>query len=115
MKAPAQDRVVLGDAEWRKRLTPEQYRICREKGTEPPGSGEYLHHAAAGTYLCVACGAPLFSSKTKYDACGWPSFWDRIGDRVAFNPRTLEATCARCDSHLGHVFDDGPPPTGKRY
>ena len=102
------------DAEWRRRLTPEQYSICREKGTEPSGSGEYLHHRGVGTYACVACGNPLFSSTTKYEACGWPSFLDALPDAVRKEPG-LEAVCARCDSHLGHIFDDGPPPTGKRY
>lgn len=105
---------TLTEDEWRRRLTPDQYAVCREKGTEPSGSGEYLHHSAEGTYSCVACGNPLFRSTTKYEACGWPSFWDALPDAVRKEPG-LEAVCARCGSHLGHIFDDGPPPTGKRY
>jgi peptide-methionine (R)-S-oxide reductase len=114
--AAKNDTAGVSDEEWRKKLTPEQYVVCRQKGTEPAGSGKYLHHKVEGTYACVACGQSLFSSKTKYDShCGWPSFWDGIDDHVTFNESSLEATCSKCGSHLGHIFDDGPPPTGKRY
>lgn len=107
----------LTEAEWRARLTPEQYRVLRQNGTEPSGSGALLHERRKGTYQCVACGHPLFTSETKYDACGWPSFWDAIPGAVALRQEwgAPEVICARCDSHLGHLFDDGPPPTGKRY
>jgi len=115
-------KVVLSEEEWRKKLTPEQYEICREKGTERPNTGKYLHHKEKGTYACVACGHPIFSSETKYDSgCGWPAYYDALADGAKLNTDTsfgftrVEAVCARCDSHLGHVFDDGPPPTGKRY
>lgn len=108
---------TLTEEQWKQRLTPEQYRVCRQKGTERSGTGEYLHHQGTGTYVCVACGAPLFDSKTKYDACGWPSFWDALPNAVSTAPDggALEAMCAKCDSHLGHLFDDGPAPTYKRY
>ncbi len=118
------ERLVLTDEEWRKRLTPEQYRVLRRKGTEPAfcsGYGETKRHGA-GTYHCAGCDAPLFTSRTRFDSgTGWPSFWEPIAGRVASEPdhshgmvRT-EVHCARCDGHLGHVFDDGPPPTHKRY
>ncbi len=113
-KAPMKTKTKLTDAEYK--LTPEQYAVCREKGTERAGSGEYDKHFKDGVYKCVCCDTELFSSKTKYEShCGWPSFWDAIPGAVHFDPSSLEATCATCDSHLGHVFDDGPPPTGKRY
>ena len=108
---------------WRKQLSPEQYRVLREKGTEPPFTGEHLHTEADGTFTCAACGNPLFSSDTKFDSgTGWPSFWQPIGggavatktDRSLFMSRT-EVLCAKCDAHLGHVFDDGPRPTGQRF
>lgn len=107
----------LSDAEWRRRLTPEQYRILRQGGTEPSGSGEYLHHQEPGVYVCAGCGLELYDSKTKYDACGWPSFWDAKPGAVKAVPEGFvhEAVCAGCNGHLGHVFDDGPPPTGKRH
>lgn len=109
--------VRRSDREWRARLTPEQYRVCREGGTEWAGSGALLNETRPGEYRCVACDAPLFSSRTKYEACDWPSFWDALPGAVATRPDggSLEAICARCESHLGHLFDDGPPPTGKRY
>lgn len=115
--ATAIDFANLTDAEWRTRLTPDQYRICRERGTEASGSGALLHEDREGTYACAACGLPLFESKTKYDACGWPSFWDAIPGAVATRgpAGSAEAVCSRCDSHLGHLFNDGPPPTGHRY
>ncbi|MGA2663892.1 MAG: peptide-methionine (R)-S-oxide reductase MsrB [Nitrososphaerales archaeon] len=110
-------------AELRKRLTPQQYHVCVEKGTEPPFTGEFWDSHERGVYGCVVCGAPLFSSETKFDSgTGWPSFWEPIADgsvrekedRYLFMRRT-EVECAGCGSHLGHVFDDGPRPTGLRY
>jgi peptide-methionine (R)-S-oxide reductase len=105
---------TLSEAEWQKRLTPAQYAVCRRAATEPPGSGELLHHAGDGLYGCAGCGRALFDSKTKYDACGWPSFWDAVAGAVEVRD-DLEAVCTNCGSHLGHRFDDGPPPTGHRY
>ena len=111
------------DAEWRQRLTPEQYRITREKGTERAFTGRYHDCKDPGVYHCVCCGASLFDSETKYDSgTGWPSFHSPVSegsvatedDRTLFMRRT-EVLCASCDAHLGHVFDDGPAPTGKRY
>lgn len=111
------------EAEWRQELTPEQYRILREKGTERPFTGEYYHNKAAGAYLCAACWQELFSSDTKYDSgSGWPSYWQPVEQEAIDTQRDIshgmvriEATCSRCGSHLGHVFDDGPRPTGLRY
>ncbi|RMG41250.1 MAG: peptide-methionine (R)-S-oxide reductase [Candidatus Dadabacteria bacterium] len=108
---------------WKKVLTPEQYKVCRQGGTEPPFSGTYVHFKEPGVYRCVACGARLFSSKTKFDSgTGWPSFYDVISsDAVelksdySFGMSRTEVICARCGAHLGHVFNDGPAPTGKRY
>lgn len=111
------------DLEWRQVLTPEQYIVCREKGTERPFSGEYWNTTTKGTYVCVCCKEELFNSDTKFDAgCGWPSFWQPVDDdQLATDtdykigvPRT-EVMCKKCGAHLGHVFDDGPPPTGKRF
>lgn len=113
------------DAEqrWREQLTPEQYAVCRCSATEPPFSGRYWNHNEPGTYLCVACAAPLFDSQTKYDSgSGWPSFRQPLTP-AAVSERTdhslgmqrVEVRCAACDSHLGHLFPDGPPPTGLRY
>lgn len=111
------------DVEWRERLTPEQYEIARRGGTERAFTGRYHDHKAAGTYRCVCCGEPLFSSDTKYDSgSGWPSFYEPVDaervvsreDRSLFMVRT-EVLCSRCDAHLGHVFPDGPGPTGTRY
>jgi len=102
------------EEEWKKKLTPEEFYILRQKGTERPYTGKLLHHKADGLYACAGCGQPLYDSKTKYDSCGWPSFWDAIPGAVDKHP-DLEATCSRCKGHLGHIFDDGPPPTGKRH
>lgn len=111
------------DEEWRKRLTDEQFYITRKKGTERAFTGEYWNTKTPGTYHCICCEAPLFESDTKFDSgTGWPSYYKPIGNNVTskldlsiiFMPRQ-EVLCAACDAHLGHVFDDGPPPTGKRY
>ncbi len=108
--------------EWQARLTAEQYRVTRLKGTEYPFTGELLQHTATGTYHCVCCGAALFNSETKFDAgCGWPSFYASIQGKVKYEKdlshgmRRIEILCAACDAHLGHVFEDGPAPTGQRY
>lgn len=110
-------------SEWRRRLTPEQYRVTRLKGTERAFTGKYWNHKEEGHYACVCCGRPLFASTTKFESgCGWPSFWEALEkvnitekpDRSHGMVRT-EVVCSGCDAHLGHIFDDGPPPTGKRY
>jgi peptide-methionine (R)-S-oxide reductase len=117
------EKITKTDAEWRQQLSPEEYHVTRQKGTEPAFSGRYWNCKERGIYQCVCCGERLFSSDTKYESgTGWPSFWQPIGeDRVAANidrshgmVRT-EALCARCGAHLGHVFEDGPAPTGLRY
>jgi peptide-methionine (R)-S-oxide reductase len=107
---------------WRSKLTPEQYRILREKGTERPFTGEYLNSDADGMFACAACGNQLFSSDTKFDSgTGWPSFDEALPGAIAYHRDAshgmvrTEVTCAKCGSHLGHVFDDGPTGTGKRY
>ena len=110
------------EQEWKTELTPEQYHVLREKGTERPFTGEYWNHKGAGTYTCAACGQLLFGSNTKFDAhCGWPSFYDAIPGTVLFHEDNthgmsrIETTCSNCGGHLGHVFPDGPEPTGQRY
>ena len=116
-------KVTKSDAEWRQQLTPEQYEVLRRAGTERAGSGEYAHTKDAGVYRCAGCGAPLFRSDTKYESgTGWPSFWEpvapgAVAERTDSGHGMLrtEVVCASCDGHLGHVFPDGPPPTGRRY
>ena len=111
------------DEEWQKLLTPYQYKVCRLKGTEPAFSGEYYNHKGDGIYKCVCCGEPLFDSKDKFDSeSGWPSFTRPITTEAveehedrSYGMIRTEVTCARCDAHLGHVFEDGPAPTGLRY
>ncbi len=117
------DKVRKTDEEWRSQLTPGQYDVCRKKGTERPFSGEYDNAKEKGVYVCVCCGQALYSSSHKFDSgTGWPSFWKPVSDDALEEKsdaglfmRRTEVLCARCDAHLGHVFDDGPPPTGLRY
>ncbi len=117
------EKVTKTEAEWREQLSDEEYHVAREEGTERPFTGRYWDTKADGVYRCVGCGEPLFSSDTKFDSgTGWPSFYEPIGDsgvetqtdRSMFMKRT-EVHCSKCDTHLGHVFDDGPTPTGLRY
>jgi peptide-methionine (R)-S-oxide reductase len=117
------NKVQKADAEWQQMLTPEQYRVTRQKGTERAFTGEYHDSKEQGVYQCVCCGSDLFTSDTKYSSgTGWPSFWapiskdsvELVEDRTLFMRRT-EVVCANCDAHLGHVFGDGPEPTGQRY
>jgi peptide-methionine (R)-S-oxide reductase len=117
------EKTVLSDEEWRARLTPEQYRVLRKASTERPFTGQYVHVKDQGLYRCAGCGAELFSSDTKFESgTGWPSFWAPVADDAVERhrdwsmlvPRT-EIRCAKCGGHLGHVFDDGPKPTGERY
>jgi peptide-methionine (R)-S-oxide reductase len=111
------------DEQWQRELTPEQYRVLREKGTEAAFTGEYDHVFEPGTYRCAACGAELFESETKYDSgCGWPAFFAPASEEAveeetdgSFGMRRTEVLCASCGGHLGHVFPDGPHPTGRRY
>lgn len=116
-------RVQKSDAEWREALSPEQYRILRQAGTEYPNTGEYNHHSETGEYRCAGCGTVLFESDTKFDSrCGWPAFFAAAaGERVTLHHDSshgmvrTEVRCAGCDGHLGHVFPDGPEPTGERF
>ncbi|MFA0823280.1 MAG: peptide-methionine (R)-S-oxide reductase MsrB [Methanomethylovorans sp.] len=115
--------VKIQEQEWKKILTPQQYYVLREKGTEPAFSGKYYQNEKKGVYLCAACGQELFNSNTKFDSgTGWPSFWAPISeDKVvrktdnSYAMQRTEVLCSRCGSHLGHVFDDGPAPTGERF
>jgi peptide-methionine (R)-S-oxide reductase len=116
-------KVSKTEAEWQRELTPEQFHVTRQHGTERAFTGPYWNEKAAGTYACVCCGTPLFSSETKFDSgTGWPSFWAPVSREVvnehadtSFFMRRTEVRCATCDAHLGHVFPDGPKPTGARY
>lgn len=116
-------RIEKTDDDWRRELTPDQYRIMRQKGTEPPFTGEYVNEKTPGVYRCAACGTPLFRSDTKYDSgSGWPSFYAPIDEANveteedrSHGMRRTEVMCATCEAHLGHVFPDGPRPTGLRY
>ena len=119
----AEEKIRKPDGEWKKQLTENQYYVTRQKGPEPPFTGEYEGTDTAGTYKCVCCGQPLFRSETKFDSgCGWPSFYapakgepvEEEEDRTHGMRRT-EVKCSKCDAHLGHVFEDGPQPTGLRY
>ena len=116
-------KLIKSDREWREQLSDEQYRVCRIKGTEPAFSGQYYLNKATGIYHCVCCNAPLFSSQNKFDSgSGWPSFYTPIDkkaieerDDLSLGMKRTEVLCAVCDAHLGHVFEDGPQPTGLRY
>jgi peptide-methionine (R)-S-oxide reductase len=117
------EKIKKTDAEWQKQLTPEQFQVARKAGTEPAFTGKYWKTKDAGTYACACCGEPLFSSETKFDSgTGWPSFYQAVDKSkveektdTAYGMVRTEARCAKCDAHLGHVFDDGPKPTGLRY
>lgn len=117
------EKIQKSEGEWRKQLTPEQYYVTREKGTEPPFTGKYEATDKEGTYVCVCCGQPLFSSETKYHSgSGWPSYYQPIAaenvemkNDTSHGMKRTEVMCSRCDAHLGHVFEDGPDPTGLRF
>jgi peptide-methionine (R)-S-oxide reductase len=122
--ADTMQKIVKTDADWRRELTPEQFAVTRQRATERPFTGEYVHNKDKGVYACVACGSPLFSSDTKFESgSGWPSFWDVIETgNVELRPdfshgmQRVEVVCSRCGSHLGHLFEDGPrETTGQRY
>jgi peptide-methionine (R)-S-oxide reductase len=118
-----EEQMTKTEQEWRDELTPEQYHVLREKGTEAPFTGKYVHAKDDGTYKCAACGAELFTSDTKFESgTGWPSFFEpknaanvELHEDFSHGMHRIEVTCKQCGSHLGHVFDDGPQPTGKRY
>ena len=122
-KSAMTNKVVKTDAEWKVQLTQEQYRVTRQKGTERPYTGKYWDHKELGIYSCVGCGTDLFLSDTKFDSgCGWPSYFKPVDDKVITEHRDtsagmvrIEVVCSKCGAHLGHVFPDGPPPTGLRY
>jgi peptide-methionine (R)-S-oxide reductase len=117
------DKVVKTDAEWQAQLSPEAYKVTRKHGTERAFTGEYHDFKGEGTYNCVCCGNPLFTSDTKFNSgTGWPSYWQPVSDSAiteksdfSFFMKRTEVLCSKCDAHLGHVFNDGPPPTGLRY
>jgi peptide-methionine (R)-S-oxide reductase len=117
------DKITKPDSEWQEQLTPEQYYVTRKAGTEPAFTGKYYQTKDAGTYTCVCCGQPLFDSETKFESgTGWPSFYKPVSEEavqehtdVSHGMRRTEVRCSRCDAHLGHVFPDGPRPTGMRY
>ena len=119
----ASQKVERSREEWKQQLTDEQYHVLREKGTERPFTGRYWDHKESGIYSCAGCGQELFRSEAKFDAhCGWPSFWDAVDpsciekrDDISHGMHRIEVTCSRCGGHLGHLFDDGPRPTGQRY
>jgi len=116
-------KVTKSEEEWQSQLTPQQYAVTRQKGTERAFTGEYYDCHDQGVYKCVCCGADLFTSDTKYDSgCGWPSFWAPLSEEnvekevdLSYGMRRIEVMCSSCGAHLGHVFDDGPAPTGQRY
>jgi peptide-methionine (R)-S-oxide reductase len=117
------EKTIKSEQEWKAQLTPQQYYVCREKGTEPAFTGEYWNCHESGLYRCACCGSPLFDSSTKFDSgTGWPSFWQPIDPANiaseqdnSFHMRRTEAMCSGCNAHLGHMFEDGPLPTGLRY
>jgi peptide-methionine (R)-S-oxide reductase len=117
------NKIEKSEEEWRRQLTPEQFRVARQKGTEPAFTGKYYASKESGTYRCVCCGAELFSSDTKYESgSGWPSFYQPLDDGAigydadqSYGMQRIEVTCKRCGAHLGHVFEDGPAPTHQRY
>jgi len=117
------EKIEKSPQEWKEVLTPDQFEVCINKGTEPPFSGKYYKNKEKGTYKCVCCGEPLFTSETKYDSgSGWPSFWQPLSDEKieyisdnAYGMVRTEVNCKKCGAHLGHVFDDGPKPTNLRY
>ena len=122
-KPQSQAKIVKSDQEWRRQLTPQQYEITRQHGTEPAFTGQYCDTKTDGIYECLCCGESLYASTTKYDSgTGWPSFWTPIDEGkirtktdTSYGMVRTEVLCAACNSHLGHVFEDGPPPTGLRY